>query len=306
MTRFYDGRGVARGKKDPKEYLTQAENIIHVYGGGIPLLFGSPESSVWAKIKQTAEQNDGEINVAGINFTTSELGLLGEFYRFLRDFENKSFTCIDDRLKIDSITHGNDTHGKCLVHQSCGAAAAVGRAIAESLATAGAGPADLEDIALKELGQTEKQPLAAGMESAHNTSTILLNFGSDGLVVKPDVFDTLVDEAALPMNVTIPLQLVESFAIYKLALDENTRAEGVRSSLPSALFKWNADIAKAVIGDKAHNEGGSENILVVSYTPPDLGQQPLDVLHRYLIDPEAASRNKGLRDRYFILSQIFS
>lgn len=267
--------------EDKKEYLVSTENLIHVSGGGIPLLFGNEQSNIWQAVVETASNNGGQIEFAGVTFSLDELKLLGEFYRFLRDKKKKSFTCIDDRLKVGQDGHDPKT---CFIHEGCGAAGAIDATIKEALSSL-ISDTTVENLAVEELGQEKKQPLVEDMREAHETSVILITFGSNGQAVNPDRFDDFRDNNALPMNATIPLELVEDFISYIVSLDPVVNHSHKREELLSVLFKWNVDIAKAVINNKKHNHnGGAENILVVAHCPGELGHQSINVLRRYLIN----------------------
>lgn len=275
-----------------EEDLEQKEGLVNLAGGGLLPLLGDPKSDIWAAMTDIFE-TDEEIEIAGISFTKAQLELLGDFSRYLRDEKEISFICIDDRLMPGA--EGHDPKN-CSIHEGCGAAGAIEKAISQSVRFISAG-STVADMALSELGQVNKQKLVKGMEGAHETSTILVTFDPQALVVKPERFDKFREEKALPMNVTIPLQLIESYIAHRDLLDEKTNHNSLREALLNVLFKWNVDIAKAVIGNKAHNnDGGTSNVLVVAHTPLSLGQQPLDVLHSKLID------NSHTHDRYFIIS----
>ena len=126
----------------PQEWLRDIPGqIVFVAGGGLPLTFDSEDSRIWESIEKVAEEDNGYIDIAGVNFSLRELALMGDFYRSLKQ-DGYSLHCIDERLEDDLENEAKQ------VHEHCGACAASHAVIGSYL-----DGDNVEDCLLAELGE---------------------------------------------------------------------------------------------------------------------------------------------------------
>lgn len=221
----------------PQEWLMDIPgNIVFVAGGGLPLTFASEDSKIWAAIEAVAEDNTGNITIAGVEFTLRELGLMGDFYRFLKQ-DGYSLHCIDERLEDDL---GNESKQ---VHEHCGACAASHAVIGEHL-----DGVHVEDLLLKELGEDVlgKQRIYDSMPN-HDSMSVFVDFQGDEAVIDEAKRTQLRENHSLAFQVSLPVEKIEAFLI------ERGEVEHEQEMLLMALVKWNVQIARNIIGGD-HNE----------------------------------------------------
>jgi hypothetical protein len=219
------------------EHMMPLDKILHFSGGGLILLFGdaATQNQIWSGLVEAAAKNRGNVEIFGVSFSLSELSMLGDFARFAYGLGYK-FHCIDERLDEDG------QHDDCLIHESCGAIGAV----QEAIFVATGGKTDVEAEAMETFQQPVEQHFASEMSATrHETATIYVTYGTNGQCIQPKLRTQIREQNALPMNVTIPIELMAKFVKAR---------NGVVSlkSLQELVVKWNIGIARKVIGDE-HN-----------------------------------------------------
>ncbi len=221
----------------PQEWLADIPGqIVFVAGGGLPLTFASEDSQIWAAIEKVASETGGKLSIAGVEFSLRELGLMGDFYRFLKQ-DGYSLHCIDERLEDDL---GNEAKQ---VHEHCGACAASHTVIGAHL-----NGANVEDLLLKELGEEilGKQRIYNSMPN-HDSISIYIDFHGDEAVIDENKRTQLRNNHALAFQISLPVNKIEVF------LAERGTSVAEREMLLGVLVKWNAQIARNIIGG-SHNE----------------------------------------------------
>lgn len=227
------------------DHSVELENVLHVAGGGLPLVFGDEQNEVWQKIAKSAD-SEGNVIIAGIKFSLKELSLIGEFYKFAKGL-GYNFHCVDERL--DEQHERKDSY----IHEQCGACGAVQRLIQQSV---GGVDLQVDDYLVETLNQPGKQGLLASQgllantETTHSSSTYMVTFANHARVMKSGTIDALRDAGALAMNITIPLGLINEFYKEKSKTDSPLASENVVCEL---LQRWNIGISRAVIGS-THND----------------------------------------------------
>lgn len=213
---------------NPDEYIASFDGLHFTAGGGLPLQFGNETSQIWqALVKAMDEQQ--HIEIAGISFSKTELAVMGEFYRWLRDVKQQHLHCIDERLAESPEHHSHE------VHDACGACAA---------AKAAAGvETNFEDVLLSELGQDNKEPIYTDMPN-HDSVVIYADLSGQGRAVAADKRAEMKAKHALAFNATLPVESIQEFVV-------ETGAD--LPLLIVALAKWNVQIARNIIGGH-HNE----------------------------------------------------
>jgi len=233
---------------DPTSYLknfaepadNRPDGIVFVAGGGVAELLGDDESKTWGKLKAQAEQNDDTVEINGIEFTISELELMGEFYRWLKQAGH----CIDERLDEG---HPN---AKSKVHFDCGLAAAASGAVK------GTGE-QLEDEAIDILRCEVKQPLLDYLTKNHFSLTVLIDTGNGHLAVREDKRQEMHDANALPFNVSLPLDRIANFL-------QEKQYEERADELMGALYKWNVQMAINIIyGHNAYKKQAEKDGMII-------------------------------------------
>ncbi len=202
---------------DSFEDLLATQRIIHVAGGALPAAenFGPMD-----KLMQMAES--GPVNVAGVEFSQSQLKLIIAFYQWLVK-QGYNLHCIDERL-----VYTEDSDPTISVHDGCGACAAVGATTEED---------KVEDKLVAHLGFGHKQTIYAVM---NDHTSIVINVDLDGSrVPMGDTRELFLTENALGFAVSLPVELIKQF-IQAQAVDENQLIE--------ALLLWNVQIARNIIG----------------------------------------------------------
>lgn len=225
------------------------QKIAFAAGGGLPRMFGT-ENDIWKKMLESMENE--QLTIAGVTFTKSELLALGDFYRYISK-EGIILHCIDERCVDDTINAESE------VHEQCGACAAVGAAIKAKTA---------EAINVEEMLQTAlhpnvpKQPIHPEMQHEHDSVVILIDLsGAD--IVNHASRDELRAAHALPFNVSLPLELIQTYIDYLQGSNDDVHEQVV--TLVEALVKWNVQIASNIIGG-SHNrlqELASQTILAI-------------------------------------------
>lgn len=222
--------------KKPNEWLQDlAGEVAFTAGGNLTKLFGNPETETWKGILAAAEQ--GRIEIAGIDFITDGLALMGDFYRWL----NHQNQCIDERLKgiLESKHVG--------IHAECGACAKVSEAIANhvTLPEGGINQLVLQDLGMK-VDQKNMQPIYQKMSGHHSTVTIFVDFHGDEAVVNEAKRAELMAIDALPFQVSLPVQKIEAF------IQERGLSAQQAELLLTTLVQWNVQIARNII--EGHNK----------------------------------------------------
>ena len=224
--------------ENPNEWLQDIPGeIVFVAGGGLVLAFDNEDSEIWKAIVKAAEINNGFITIAGVNFALKELSLMGDFYRFIRE-TGYSLHCIDERL-ADNLSAVEKQ-----VHEKCGACAASHSAIGEYLENDN----HVEDILLEELGEEilGKQNIYDSMPN-HQSLVVFIDFYGDEAIVDEKNRKKIMEEIALPFQVSLPIFIIKNF------LKTRGNNDNEKEMLLSALIKWNVQIARNIIGGD-HNE----------------------------------------------------
>lgn len=234
-------------------------------------MFGT-DNELWKKM--LASMKDDHLTIAGVDFSKTELEVLGNFYRYIRG-ENIILHCIDERCVDDLDNAGSQ------VHEHCGACAAVGSAINTVLNEV----VDVEDLLQAELNPgAPKQPIHPEMQNHHTSMVILIDLsGAD--IVNHTSREELRAANALPFNVSLPLEIIQTYIDQLVASDAESST--IVEILVLALTKWNVQIASNIIG-------GSHNQL------KDVASQTILVIDRRGI----SSRSDKLREEFIKASEV--
>jgi len=246
------------------------ENVLHVAGGGLPLIFGKEENEIWQKIIESAGEA-GVVNIAGIKFSIEDLKLIGEFYNFVKK-KGYNFHCIDERLD-----ERHELNSSC-VHDHCGACGAVQVLIQESLGIS----LPVEDNLVETFDLPGKQGLIEGTEEEHSTSTIAVTYADHAATLKDYLIPLFMEKKALSMNITIPIDLIRNFYEEKSKTDSSITST---SPVYELLIRWNIGIARAVIGGIHNTERNivGQELLVSNYYGAEA------------VSPRAMEENKKIR-----------
>jgi len=256
--------------EDPDSYLEAYKDgqrkIGFAAGGGLVKEFGKKESKIWQAMESTANNLGSKLSVAGIEFSINELGLMGDFYRWLADTKNVTFHCIDERLVEDGA------HAHVEVHCECGACNAINAALSVEAATALLGDENrLEDVLYTELAKgnkdiPEKQQLLTGMENDHESLSIYVNLSTTPRDIAAAKKAEAQEAFGLPFSVWLPIEYMVEYIEDVLNIKENATGYYEKlDELTSVLVRWNVQIAQNIIGGH-HNllaHSSSSSVLLV-------------------------------------------
>lgn len=228
------------------------DNVLHVAGGGLPLVFGDDKSEIWQKIVESAGET-GVVEIAGIKFTLDDLKLIGEFYNYAKS-QSYNFHCIDERLDE------KDENKVSCVHEHCGACGAVQALIENSLGIT----LPVENALVTALDMPGKQKLIKGTEREHATSTIMVTYADHAATIANNLKPSFIEKKALAMNITIPIGLIRKF--YESKGDTDSPISSTEP-IYNLLTRWNVGIARAVIGGTHNTERDlvGEELLISNY-----------------------------------------
>ena len=222
----------------PTEYIGKYHQTMFSAGGGAVLEFGANQTnpdSLWSRIAGKAGAAT-YAEIAGVEFKLSDLELMGEFYRWLRDEKSIKFHCIDERLdELESA--------EAQIHCDCGACKAIGKFL------------DTDQSIEDELAGnqayvpegSDKQPLLTGMHE-HASRAIYADLSSLCRAPKADKRHEMKENHALTFNVSIPTELAHEFINAKYQTVAPTKSR----LLFQTLVDWNVQIARNIIG--SHNK----------------------------------------------------
>lgn len=248
----------------PAEWLKDLQgNIAFVAGGGLPLVFGNPESGIYKAMLAAMEQNDGKIEIAGVSLDREKIELLGEYYRFLRS-QGYNLHCIDERLEDDL---GHESHH---VHEHCGACAATGDKIQIFLPEEG--EVSVEDLLLRELNQQQgKQPIYQEMKPHHDSLTIFIDFAGDDAVVNEEKRVALRNGHALAFQVSLQVDMIKKFV--------DTHPNVAIEQLAEVLVHWNVQIARNIIGGTHNALSGSADFTTLILDKRGVKPEGREIFH---------------------------
>lgn len=234
---------------DPNKYIEKLgnSNILFAAGGNLPQVFGEA-NLIWEAL--TEKSQEGKITIAGVEFTIDELADMGDFYRWAHA-KGFYFHCIDERLQE------SEDYTKAATHEHCGACAAV-------TATAGL-PQNVEEILIDVLGSESfagNQKIDPDMTKAHRSLVLLIDLNGAGDAINSEWRQRMKPTGCLPFNISIPLNLISEWS---------KGQESKQTSLISTMVRWNAQIARNIIGG-AHNElndKASETLMIVDKRSTD-------------------------------------
>jgi hypothetical protein len=220
-------------EQDPDAYI-DSENYketIFAAGGGLVRHFGMESDELWTAMLEKINENQGKLNIAGIDFSEQEFRLMGGFYNWLnKEGLSLAEVCIDERVDLSPYEDQKDIPH---THKLCGAGAGLADAIGWEY--------DKVMGHVKEVnGESSDQEvgLQEGMEEAHTSLRIYANLADSGRAISKEKRGELQEADALPFEASLPLGLMKKFA----------QEEGESApELFKALIKWNINIAKNII-----------------------------------------------------------